>query len=121
MAILTATAANILTENYGSLVAGQAAGFQTPNIAGDSIPLVGSYVLITIRTAGTGGTVTFDSVELSNFGQDNNPVVTMASTDEQDLVVKTDNRFKQVSGNVGYLNLTYSSVTTMTIKVKYIP
>ena len=83
MAILTTTAAQVLSETYGSTTAGQAAGYQTPNAGGDSFPLVGSYVWFTLKTAGTGSTVTIDSVELSNFGQDTNVTVAMAATDER--------------------------------------
>ena len=122
MALLTNTAAQILSDTYGSLTAGQAAGYQAANAGGDSIPLIGKYTMITLKTAGTGSTVTLDSVQVSNFGQDNNITVTLAATDEQDFVIDcSDSRFDQVSGNVGSLNLSYSSVTTLTIKAKYIP
>lgn len=120
MAVLTATAGQVLSESYGSLTAGQAAGYQTPNVGGDSIPLVGSVMVITFKTTGTASTITLDSVELSNFGQDTNVTVTMAATDEQDVFIKTDPRFKQTSGNVGMLNLTYTSVVGLTVKVKYV-
>lgn len=120
MAVLTATAATPLSASYGLLTAGQAAGYQTPNIGGDSIPLSGTWLILTFKTAGTAAVVTLDSVQLSNFGQDTNVTVTMAATDEQDVIIQCDNRFKQTSGNVGMVNLSYTSVTGLTVKAKYI-
>jgi hypothetical protein len=110
-----------LSESYGSATAGQAAVPITPNIGGDSIALTGSMVILRIATAGTGAVVTLDSVMLSNFGSDVNVTVTLGATAVQYVPIKVDNRFKQTSGNTGYLNLTYTSVTTMTIEAEYIP
>jgi hypothetical protein len=110
-----------LSESYGSPTAGQAAVTITPNIGGDSIALTGSYVILRIATAGTGATITLDSVPMSNFGTDVNVAVTLGATAVQYVPIKVDNRFRQTSGNIGYLNLTYSSVTTLTIEATYIP
>lgn len=110
-----------LSESYGSPTAGQAAVVITPNIGGDSIALTGSYVVLRIATAGTGATVTLDSVMLSNFGSDVNVAVTLGATAVMYVPVKVDSRFKQTSGNTGHLNLSYTSVATMTIEATYIP
>jgi hypothetical protein len=107
-----------LSEQYGSATAGQAVTAITPNAGGDSIALVGSYVFLRFQTTGTGSTITLDSVELSNFGSDVNVTVTMGATAIQKIAIKTDPRFKQTAGNVGYLNLTYTAVTGMTIEAE---
>jgi hypothetical protein len=110
-----------LSETYGSTTAGQAAVPITPNIGGDSIALTGSYVILRLATAGTGSTITLDSVKASDQGTDVNVTVVLGATATQYVPIKVDNRFKQTSGNVGYLNLSYTSVTTLTIEAEYIP
>lgn len=120
MATITPMAYTPLSDSYGSATAGQPVTPATPNIGGDTIPLQGAYTFIRIQTAGTGGTVTLDSVELSNFGTDVNVAITMTATQIQKVCIKNDQRFKQTSGNVGNLNLSYSSVTTMNLEVEYL-
>lgn len=109
-----------LSESYGSPTAGQAAVTITPNIGGDSIALTGSFVILRFQTAGTGSTITLDSVMLSNFGSDVNVAATLGATAVQYVPIKVDNRFKQTSGNTGHLNLSYSSVTNLTVEATYI-
>lgn len=120
MATINPVAYVPLSESYGSATAGQVITAATPNIGGDTIPLQGSYTFLRFQTTGTGATVTFDSVELSNFGTDVNVTVTMGATQIQKVCVKNDPRFKQTSGNVGNLNLSYTSITGMTLEAEYL-
>lgn len=108
---------------YGSTTVGESPGYVAADVAGDSIPLVGSYVLISFKTAGTGSTVTLDSVALSSHGQDTNVTCVLAATDEKEFLIDLTTggqRFKQTSGNVGHLNLTYTSVTNLSLRWKSI-
>jgi hypothetical protein len=110
-------------DTYSSTTVGEAIGYTAADVAGDSIPLSGSYVLVSLKTAGTGSTVTLDSVGLSSHGQDTNVTCVLAATDEKEFLIDLTaggDRWKQVSGNVGYLNLTYTSVTTLSIRAKQI-
>lgn len=116
MAVYTPDSADPLSESYGSLTAGETPTVITPNGGGDSIALVGSLVLLRIATAGTISTITLDSVQLSSHGQDTNVTVTMPATGVRYVWIKVDPRFKQTSGNVGHLNLTYTSVVALTIE-----
>jgi len=109
-----------LSESYGSAAAGQPVTAVTPNIGGDSVNLQGSYVFLRFQTTGTASVVTLDSVQLSNFGSDVNVTVTMGATQIQKVAVKTDNRFKQTAGNVGALNLSYTSVAGMSLEAEYL-
>jgi hypothetical protein len=109
-----------ISENYGSLTAGTVVTVITPNAGGDGVALFGDSMTMRFATTGTGSVITFDSVDLSNFGQDQNLTLTMTATQVQ--YVKFDGsapRFKQQSGNVGYLMMTYTSVTGLTIEAQY--
>lgn len=124
MAVLAQNFLLKVNDFYGSASVGSPAGFVAAAGGGDFIPLTGQFVLLTFRTAGTASVITLDTVELSNQGQAQDLTVTMAATDEQDvlidLTVDGGNRFKQTSGNIGYLALAYTSVTALTIKAKQI-
>lgn len=120
MATYTPVLAPPLSANYGSTTTGTAAVPITPNAGGDSIQLIGSYVILRFATTGTGSTVTYDSVVPSNQGTDVNVTETLGATAQQWVIIDVDARFKQTSGNTGYLNLTYTSVTGMTIEAFYI-
>jgi len=120
MATYTPVLVPPLSMNYGSTTTGTAASVITPAGGGDSIQLIGSYVILRFATAGTGTTITFDSVTPSNQGQDTNVTVTLGATATQKVIVDVDPRFKQTTGNIGYLNLTYTSVTSLTIEAEYI-
>ena len=120
MATLTPLALSPLSSSYGSATAGQVVTPITPAGGGDTVPLQGAYTFIRIETTGTASTVTLDSVELSNFGTDVNVTVTMGATQIQKVCIKNDNRFKQTSGNVGNLNMTYSSVVAINLEIEYL-
>jgi hypothetical protein len=120
MATITPLGLTPLSSQYGSATAGQVVTAATPNIGGDTIPLTGSFVLLRFQTTGTGATVTLDSVEMSNFGTDVNVTITLTATQIQKVAIKTDNRFKQTAGNVGNLNLSYSSVATLSLEAEYL-
>jgi hypothetical protein len=109
-----------LSSSYGSAAAGQVITPAAAAGGGDTIPLQGSYVMLRFQTTGTLSVITLDSVDLSNFGTDVNVTVTMTATQIQKVAVKTDSRFKQVSGNVGNLNLSYSSVVGLTVEAEYL-
>ena len=111
-----------LSENYGAATAGVTVTPITPNVGGDSIQLIGDTLILRFATSGTASVVTLDSVDLSNYGTDQNVTVTLAAT--QVLYVPVDcnvSRWKQTSGNVGYLNLSYTSVTGLTVEASYQP
>jgi hypothetical protein len=120
MASYTPDVSSPLSNTTGGTVAGETPTPITPNVAGDSIALVGNRVTLWFVTTGTGATVTIDSVRPSDQGNDNNMVVTLPATGVRRVIVDaTVDRFKQVSGNVGYMNLTYSSVTGVTMYAWY--
>lgn len=121
MTLYTPMGLTPLSESYGAATAGQPVTAITPAGGGDFIALVGSYILLRLQTAGTGTVTTLDSVELSNFGSDVNVTVTNTATQVMAVLIKNDPRFRQTSGNVGYLGLTYTSVTTFTIEAYYMP
>jgi len=109
-----------MSQNYGATTAGVAVAVITPNIGGDSFQLLGDTLYLRIATAGTGSTITVDSVDLSNFGQDQNLTITMTATQVQYVAFDANvSRWKQTSGNIGYLNFSYTSITTMTIEAFY--
>jgi hypothetical protein len=120
MATITPLGLTPLSSQYGSATAGQVITPATPNIGGDTVPLTGAYVLLRFQTTGTGTVVTLDSVELSNFGTDVNVTITLTATQIQKVAIKTDTRFKQTAGNIGNLNLTYTSVATLTLEAEYL-
>ena len=120
MAIVTPLGLTPLSSSYGSATAGQAVTPVTPAGGGDAVALAGSYTLLRFQTTGTGTVITFDSVELSNFGSDVNVTVTLTATQIMKVAVKTDARFKQTAGNIGHLNLTYTSVVGLTLESEYI-
>jgi hypothetical protein len=109
-----------LSEGYGSATAGQAVTAITPAGGGDFIALQGSYTFLRFQTAGTATVITLDSVELSNFGSDVNVTITPGATAISKVCIKNDPRFKQTSGNIGYLGLTYTSVVALTIEAEYL-
>lgn len=120
MATYTPVLVAPMSENYGSATTGTVVTVITPNAGGDSIQLIGTSVTLRFATTGTASTITIDSVDLSNFGQDQNVTLTMGATQVQYIKFDaTVSRFKQTSGNVGYVNLSYTSVTGMTIEASY--
>jgi hypothetical protein len=120
MAVITPTGHSPLSAQWGQPTAGQVVTPATPNIGGDTVPLQGTYVLLRFQTTGTATVITLDSVELSNFGTDVNVTITMTATQIQNVAIKTDSRFKQTTGNVGNLNLSYTSVTGLTLEASYV-
>jgi phosphosulfolactate synthase (CoM biosynthesis protein A) len=120
MALYTPTLVVPMSENYGAATAGTGVTVITPNSGGDFIQLFGDAVTLRFATTGTASVITIDSVDLSNFGVDGNVTVTMGATQVQ--YVKFDgsvSRFKQQTGNVGYVALTYTSVTGLTLEASY--
>jgi hypothetical protein len=120
VALYTPTLVAPISQGYGSTAAGVVVTVITPNSGGDGIQLFGDSVTLRFATSGTASVVTFDSVDLSNFGQDQNLTLTLTATQTQ--YVKFDgsvSRFKQQTGNTGYLMMTYTSVTGLTIEAQY--
>src|ERR1041384_1462603 len=110
MATLTAPIVTILSKTFtGGSSQGQAAGFVAAAGGGDMIPISGQGILVTVRSAGTGATVTFDSVVASNYGDDKNVTMVLSATDEQEVFIKNDGRFDQGGVNAGLVAVTYSS------------
>jgi len=122
MATLTAPVVTVLSKSFtGSTNQGQASGFVAANGGGDMFPISGQGILLTVRSAGTGTTVTIDSVVPSSYGDDKNVTMVLAATDEQEVFIKNDGRFDQGGVNAGLVAVTYTSVTTVTVKAKTIP
>lgn len=121
MALYTPDASTPIGNTYGSLTAGETPTTITPNVAGDSVAMIGRYVTLVFTTTGTASVVTLDSVRLSDQGQDTNVTVTLPATGTRRVVLDASgDRFKQVSGNVGYLNLTYTSIVGLTFTAHYV-
>lgn len=121
MATYTPLRSDPLGNATGGTVAGENPAAITPNVSGDSIALVGSKVTLAFVTSGaTAPTVTLDSVRASDQGNDNNIVVTLANTGFEIVTIDaSQDRFKQTAGNIGHVNLTYSSITGVTIYAWY--
>jgi hypothetical protein len=121
MASYTPDASTVVGNSFGATTAGDTPTVITPNIGGDSIALVGRYVRLRFATTGTASVITLDSVRPSDQGGDNNITVSPGATGVRRVTIDaSQDRFKQVSGNVGYLNLTYTSVVGLTVEVDYI-
>lgn len=109
-----------MSENFGATTAGVVVTVITPNVSGDSFQLIGDTLTLRFATTGTASTITFDSVDLSNFGQDQDVTCVLSATQVKYVAVDSNvSRWKQVSGNVGYVNLTYTSITGLTIEASY--
>lgn len=122
MATLTAPIPPVLSKLFtGGTNQGQAVGYVAANGGGDMFPISGQGILFCFRTAGTGATVTIDSVALSSYGDNKDITVVLAATDEQQVFVKNDGRFDQGGVNAGLVAVTYSSVTTLTVRAVTIP
>jgi hypothetical protein len=123
MATINPVLLSPVTERTGGTTVGQAVATFTPAGGGDNIMLQGTYVLISFATAGTAITVTFDSVELSSYGTDVNPTMVLSATDYQEILLYVpDARFIQPSGAgvPGSLGLSYTAVTSLTGRARYI-
>ena len=120
MAIITPAGLTVARLSYGGLTIGNAVTVVTPAGGGDSVQMLGDYLLFDFITTGTASTVTYDSVQPSDQGQDTNLTTPLAATDRQRATFKCDNRFKQTAGNVGSINLTYTSVVALTYTVFYL-
>jgi hypothetical protein len=123
MALLTAPIVTVLSSSFTGLTGvGQASGFVSATTGGDMFPLSGQGILLTFKTVGTAITVTIDSVVPSNYGDDKNPTIVLAATDEQEVFIKNDGRFDQGGVNKGLMAVTYSgAITTQLVKAKTIP
>lgn len=117
MATITPVTLTPITERSGGTTVGQAVATFTPAGGGDNILATGTWLLIEYTTAGTGITVTFDSVELSSYGTDVNPTMVLAATDHQKILIYVpDQRFLQPSGAgvPGSVGVSYTAVTNLT-------
>jgi hypothetical protein len=92
----------------------------TPAGGGDFVQMLGDYLCFVFATTGTASTITFDSQQPSDQGQDTNVTCVMAATERARVTFKCDNRFKQQVTNIGYLGLTYTSVVALTYTVFYL-
>lgn len=103
--------------SFVGAVAGQANGWQNAAAGGDLVPISsGRGTILRFKTvaAGTSIVITMDSVVLAAYGSDVNPVVTLTTTDEQEVFIVNDgsNRFDQQPTNPGLLSLTYTGTFT---------
>lgn len=124
--IVAATAINVGAFFTGA-VAGQdlTANGATPTTGtGDMYPInSGTGTLIIITSAGTGGTMTFDSVVASNYGVDTDVVVTWPATGLTIIFLDQDGvrRFDQGGGNPNMAKGTPSVSTNVKVYAVIIP
>jgi len=124
MATLARLTAIDVNGKFQGAVFGQSRASVTPTAGtGDLFPIgSGQGTLVTLRTSGTGGTYTIDTVLPSSYGVDLDIVGTMAATDEQFIWLDNDGsgRFDQAA-NPGYAKITCSAVTGWTVAAVTIP
>jgi hypothetical protein len=109
-----------MSENFGGTTTGVVPTVITPAGGGDSFQLIGDTLYLRFATSGTASTITFDSVDLSNFGTDQDVTCALTATQTKWVAIDANvSRFKQTSGNIGYVNLSYTSVTGLTIEAFY--
>lgn len=116
----TPTALTPLSSAFAAATIKQQSPAITPNIGGDTIALVGQYVELRFETTGTAATMTFDSVDLSSFGDDKNVTMVLGATDYGVAIFKVDSRFKQQAGQIGNLAISYTSVTGLKCEAYYL-
>jgi hypothetical protein len=122
MATLTSTIPPVLSLSFtGASNQGQAAGWVAASGGGDLIPVSGRGTIFRVKTTGTGITVTINSVTPSNYGTDQDITMVLASTDEQEVLIKNDGRFDQGGANTGLAAVSYTAVTGVSIAAKIIP
>lgn len=121
MALITPAPLTVARLSYGGLTIGDVeTPIVTPAGGGDFVQMLGDYLMFVFATTGTGSTITYDSVQPSDQGQDTNVTTVMAATERRRVTFKCDNRFKQQVTNAGYLGLTYTSVAALTFTVFYL-
>lgn len=120
MTAYTPTLVAEASQNYGGTTFGSTITPITPNAGGDSFQLIGDTLNLLFVTSGTSITVTADSVDVSNYGTDQNVTSVLPATGFVFAAFDANvSRWKQQTGNVGYLNLTYTAVTGLTIYATY--
>lgn len=113
MALQPAAIPTILNNSYTGLTGiGTPSAFAACTTGGDMFPISGLGVMLIFKTVGTAITVTIDSVVPSNYGDDKNPTIVLAATDEQKVFIKNDGRFDQGGVNKGLVAVTYSGAIT---------
>jgi archaellin len=117
MALIQPSPMTVARLSYGALTIGDLEVPVTPAGGGDSVNMTGDYLVFVFATTGTASTITYDSVQPSDQGQDTNITTVMGATERRRVVFKCDNRFKQQSGNIGAISLTYTSVVALTFTV----
>jgi hypothetical protein len=121
MALITPTPLTVARLSFGALtIHDTETPVVTPAGGGDFVQMLGDYLLFVFATTGTASTVTYDSVQPSDQGQDTNITTVMAATERARVTFKCDNRFKQQATNIGYIGLTYTSVVALTFTVFYL-
>jgi len=121
MALITPAALTVARYSFGGLtIHDTETPITTPAGGGDFVQMLGDYLLFVFATTGTASTITYDSVQPSDQGQDTNVTTVMAATERARVTFKCDGRFKQQATNVGYLGLTYTSVAALTFTVFYL-
>jgi len=123
MATLAKTVLTPLGSRTTGSTAGQGAGWQPATATtGDLVPLTGRGVIVRIKTSGTACNAVIDSVQPSNYGQDQDLTVVLTATDEQEVYLDaSDPRFNQGGVNAGYAKVTCDVVTGVEIAAKVVP
>lgn len=124
MATLARITMPSVDNNFSAATAGTSPAFQAAAGGGDKVPIgSGRGTLLALRSAGTGATVTLDSVRTSNYGTDVNVTITLSATDEKWVFLANDGvgRFDAGAADAGLVNVTYSGVTTITVAAVTIP
>lgn len=121
MAVITPAGLTVARLSYGALtIHDTETPVTTPAGGGDFVQMLGDYLCFVFATTGTASTITFDSVQPSDQGQDTNVTCVMAATERARVTFKCDNRFKQQVTNIGCIGLTYTSVVALTFTCFYL-
>lgn len=128
---MTRVTAVPIDASYQPATAGQAlttppAGCITTAASGDLIPISsGRGTLLTFQTSGTPTVVTLTEVVAPPFGTGGSITVTCGATDFQSVFIANDGTDRFDSGvgtaNNGLLQLSYTSITGLTVRAITIP
>lgn len=127
MATVTRTTAINVGAQFTGTTAGQdltAAGVTPTTGTGDLVPIgTGTGTLLIWTTAGTGATVTLDSVVTSSYGTDQDLAITLPATGLVVVFVDYDGvgRFDQGGGSLGFAKVTPSVNTNQKLYAIVIP
>lgn len=127
MATLTRLTLTEVGSRFAGTTGGQditANGVTPTLVTGDLIPInTGRGTLVIITSAGTGATATFDSVVVSQYGNDQDVAVTVPATGLTVLFLTNDgvSRFDQGGGSASLAKVVFSANTNIKLYAVVIP